>query len=156
MTGRFLTPEEHQAVTMLALRHPQQVEQAYAQNLPFSAVGLDVPSTLGEPGTQRDLWQSPLPVLSGQQATEYERDPDTGRYLTAEEQRYVAHLSERFPEKVQAAYEQNRPFAAVGLEVPETLGEIGTQRNPWRPTIRPGYPANPIEYDPGHWPREPP
>jgi|AntDeeMetagen134_2_1112570.scaffolds.fasta_scaffold04659_2 hypothetical protein len=57
----------------------------------------------------------------------YSRDPDTGRFLTDEETAFVEQLSRQYPQQVQQAYDQNVPFAAVGLPVPPNLGDFGTQ-----------------------------
>ena len=51
-TGQFLTREEQAYVRQLAQQYPQQVQQAYARNVPFSAVGLNVPRNLGNRGQQ--------------------------------------------------------------------------------------------------------
>jgi len=39
----------------------------------------------------------------------------------------VEQLSRQYPQQVQQAYDQNVPFAAVGLPVPPNLGDFGTQ-----------------------------
>lgn len=57
-TNRFLTPAEQSAVAQLAERYPQQVKQAYQQNVPFEAVGLSTPDV-----------QQPTQAQPGQTAT---------------------------------------------------------------------------------------
>ncbi|WP_379771513.1 hypothetical protein, partial [Halorubrum trueperi] len=55
--------------------------------------------------------------MQTQQAEQFSRAPDTGRFLTAAERNAVAQLAQQYPQQVQQAYDRNVPFEAVGLPI---------------------------------------
>ncbi|MEA5389346.1 hypothetical protein VB779_21585 [Haloarculaceae archaeon H-GB11] len=130
-TGRFLTTEEATYVSHLAQQYPKEVEQAYAQNVPFSAVGLDVPPNLGDRGPQIGGQQQSQQQLS-QQSWQQQQPQQVGQQPQPIPQQQVSQqpqqVSQQIPQQPQQVSQQipQQP-QQVSQQIPQQPQQVSHQ-----------------------------
>ncbi|MDG5777066.1 hypothetical protein VB773_21300 [Haloarculaceae archaeon H-GB2-1] len=125
-TGRFLTTEEATYVSHLAQQYPKEVEQAYAQNVPFSAVGLDVPPNLGDRGPQIGGQQQSQQQLS-QQSWQQQQPQQVGQQPQPIPQQQVSQqpqqVSQQIPQQPQQVSHQIPQQQVPQQQGPQQVGQ---------------------------------